>query len=68
MLEAARGDAAGLDELVHVVLFEPDDPTEAIADELPLVDEPVEGAGVIPRCLAASAVLSQEIWLDMGQS
>ena len=44
VLEAARGDAAVLDEGVHVVGLEPDDAPELEGGQRPLVDEPVEAA------------------------
>lgn len=68
MLEGAGRDAAGLDERIDVVLLEADDATEAVAGDLALIDEAVQRAGVMPRNLAASAVLSQWIGVDMGRS
>ena len=44
VLEAARRDAAGLDERVDVGLLEADDPPELVGRPGPLVDEPVQAA------------------------
>src|ERR1017187_135019 len=44
VLEAPGGDAAGLDEPLHVPLLQPDHPTELVGGDHPLVDEAVEAA------------------------
>src|SRR4051812_27093237 len=44
VLEGPRGDPTGLDEQVDIVLLEADDAPEAVAGDLPLVDESVQGS------------------------
>ena len=45
MLEGAGLDAAGLDELIDLLLLEADDPAEPVGRDLPFVDEAVQRAG-----------------------
>src|SRR5580693_6717059 len=44
VFEASGGDAAGLDEALHVTLLQADDPAELVGRDHALVDESVEAA------------------------